>query len=77
MALGIGLGHRSQTRHPISAARGIGTAPLPIGLMLMMHHPLAKARREQLGNIPMRRAVKKMFQIPLLLNHVAGPSAPT
>jgi len=45
--------------------------------MLMMHHPLAKARREQLGNIPMRRAVKKMFQIPLLLNHVAGPSAPT
>jgi len=72
MALGIGLGNAlPDLAEALDSVKVFGvSAPIAVGLLVMMYPPLAKVHYDELGRL---RQAKRMLTTSLVLNWAIGP----
>jgi ACR3 family arsenite transporter len=72
MALGIGLGYLIPgMKDALNSVKVFGvSAPIAVGLLVMMYPPLAKVHYDELGRL---RKAKRMLTTSLVLNWAVGP----
>ena len=72
MAIGIGLGYAIPgIKDALDSVKVFGvSAPIAVGLLVMMYPPLAKVHYDELGRL---RKAKRMLSTSLVLNWAVGP----